>query len=101
MGSRPKDVSFLGTVSFVQRRRWSLCIPDTAVLGVQRSLPAQILSRNVLMSGSSCVLPAHALQRHPARSELHGAAGFCFEAAPVVGRPPSVPSERVRAAWDP
>ena len=56
----------LGAMPFVQMRSWSLCIPDIVVLGVQGSLPAQSLSRNVLMSGSSCVLPAHALRRHPA-----------------------------------
>lgn len=61
-----RTLASLGAMSFVQMRSWSPCIPGIVVLGVQGSLPAQIPSRNVLMSGSSRVLPAHALRRHPA-----------------------------------
>lgn len=54
-----RTLASLGAITFVQRWRWGFCIPDIVLPGVQGSSPTQILSRNVLMSGFSCVLPAH------------------------------------------
>lgn len=88
-----RTLASLGAMSFVQMRSWSLCVPDTVALGVQGSLPAQILSRNVLMSGSSCVLPAHASQRHPALLwAAHGSLAFSSRQCYLAGGLTSVPT---------
>lgn len=99
-----RTLASLGAMSFVQMRSWSLCVPDTVALGVQGSLPAQILSRNVLMSGSSCVLPAHASRRHPALLRAaHSSLAFSSRQCYLMGRLTSVSmgaSEHSDAAQD-
>lgn len=55
-----RALASLSAISFAQMWSWIFYIPDIVLLCVQGSSPTQILSRYILMSESSCVLPAHA-----------------------------------------